>query len=420
MDTRKIGNLENRDAMFEFYFKHEKQIMEESLEGYKWSILDKVHATLEDYWGRHYKEGKWDDNYQDFPDLVKTSAYDGGNLLYSNAKSVIRYVADFYPRELREMFINLYNESINIDDRINTFIDKLETISKKDSRISKTGRSFHTDKRSVAYYLFMKYPEKYYLFKQDVFFDFAGFIQLEQTPKSSSPKLYSEYLKVCEFLRERMQKLYPEKIEQYLEQQKEFGFDSQAHLLVQNIMFCYQYYKDPSDWALIEGDPFVKLQGKAVPISFALNGGSKKDYIAEAIKAKKLGDYGEGFVLEEEKRRIQKEYGKTEAEAEVIVKHISKTAGDGTGYDIQSVDETEKPIFIEVKSTKGSCETDFFITATELEASRFYGDQYRLYRVFELHQVGLEIKGKIAVWKGPLDRLCISPANYIVRLRNET
>lgn len=420
MDTRKIGNLENLDAMFEFYFKHEKQIMEESLEGYKWTILDQVHAALEDYRENHYKEGKWDDDYSDFPDLVKTNAYAGLNLLYSNAKSVIRYVADYYPRELREMFINLYNESINVDDRINIFIDELEALSKKDSRISKTGRSFHTDKRSVAYYLFVKYPEKYYLFKQDVFFDFANFIQLEQTPKSSSPKLYSEYMRICEYLLERLRNLYPEQIEQYLDQQKEFGYDSQAHLLVQNIMFCYQYYKDPSDWALIEDAPFMKLQGKAVPVSFVPNDGSKKNYITEAIKAKKLGDYGEEFVLKEEKRRIQREYGKTEAEAEELVKHISKTVGDGPGYDIQSVDEIGSPIFIEVKSTKGSCATDFFITATELEASRYYGDKYRLYRVFELHQVGLEIKGKIAVWKGPLDKLCISPANYVVHLRNET
>ena len=119
MNTIQIGNIGNLDALLEFYFAHEKQLVEESYEGYKWSILDKVHATLEDYQGKHFKEGKWDDDYQDFPDLVKTSAYDGGNLLYSNAKSVIRYVADFYPRELREMFINLYNESINIDDRIN-------------------------------------------------------------------------------------------------------------------------------------------------------------------------------------------------------------------------------------------------------------------------------------------------------------
>lgn len=70
-----------------------------------------------------------------------------------------------------------------------------------------------------------------------------------------------------------------------------------------------------------------------------------------------------------------------------MVEHVSKTKGDGLGYDILSfdiIDDNIVPIYIEVKGTMMDENTPFDITRNELEVARIHGKNYRLYRISSL------------------------------------
>jgi hypothetical protein len=64
------------------------------------------------------------------------------------------------------------------------------------------------------------------------------------------------------------------------------------------------------------------------------------------------------------------------------VRHISAIEGDGAGYDIFSFTDAGEEKYIEVKTTRGSIETSFFMSINEIEFARNHKDNYSLYRVY--------------------------------------
>ncbi|WP_407535771.1 DUF3883 domain-containing protein [Cetobacterium somerae] len=111
---------------------------------------------------------------------------------------------------------------------------------------------------------------------------------------------------------------------------------------------------------------------------------TKFDHIEFAKINKIKGDYGEEIIFNLEKNKLITLGRKDLAER---VEWVSKIKGDGFGYDIISwelIEGKEKQIFIEVKATVGGIRTPFDISANEIKTSLILGDQYRIYRVFEI------------------------------------
>ena len=55
---------------------------------------------------------------------------------------------------------------------------------------------------------------------------------------------------------------------------------------------------------------------------------------------------------------------------------------DGAGYDVLSYTLEGDKKFIEVKTTRGSSKTPFYMSSNELEFSKAHQDRYYLYRVY--------------------------------------
>jgi hypothetical protein len=105
------------------------------------------------------------------------------------------------------------------------------------------------------------------------------------------------------------------------------------------------------------------------------------NYAAREGHNRRLGERGEAFVLHLEKRRLAS-LGREDLVDEV--EWTSKTRGDGAGYDIRSFNaETERELFIEVKTTNSGKYQPFMISDNEVAFSEEYPDQYSLYRVFQ-------------------------------------
>ena len=104
------------------------------------------------------------------------------------------------------------------------------------------------------------------------------------------------------------------------------------------------------------------------------------NYVQREARNRQLGKKGEEFVLEYEKFRL-----KCLDRDDLIsdIKWTSKVQGDGTGYDIRSFEgQTDKELFIEVKTTNSGMYQPFLITKNEVCFSKKNSSQYKLYRLF--------------------------------------
>jgi hypothetical protein len=75
---------------------------------------------------------------------------------------------------------------------------------------------------------------------------------------------------------------------------------------------------------------------------------------------------------------------------------VSKTTGDGLGYDVLSFDESSNyGLYIEVKTTNSDPATGFVLTANELNFGKSHTKQFVIYRVYDFknHARVLRLEG---------------------------
>ncbi|WP_179863614.1 MrcB family domain-containing protein [Bacillus toyonensis] len=135
------------------------------------------------------------------------------------------------------------------------------------------------------------------------------------------------------------------------------------------------------------------------------------DFETKSRINKRVGHAGELMVLKYEKEYLTSRGKKDLAKK---VEHVSKTKGDGLGYDILSFDYlTENEKYIEVKTTTGNKKTPFYLTETELHCSREEKDKFYLYRVFNFNPK--LCTGELYTVEGNLDdNLILVPTQYRV------
>ena len=105
------------------------------------------------------------------------------------------------------------------------------------------------------------------------------------------------------------------------------------------------------------------------------------DYAAKDARNRKLGLDGELLVLKFEEDRLSA-LGRDDLAKQII--HISVIQGDGAGYDIKSFNEDGSVRYIEVKSTRGSLNTDFYMSPNEIKFSKQNAKSFYLYRVYDM------------------------------------
>lgn len=136
---------------------------------------------------------------------------------------------------------------------------------------------------------------------------------------------------------------------------------------------------------------------------------TKIDYVAREAANQRLGRSGEEFVLNFEKARLIAAGADSLADR---IEHVSVERGDGLGYDIRSFEPDGMDRFIEVKTTRFSRYTPFYVTPRELEFSHQEANRYRLYRVFHYSK-----NPALFALAGNLDRhVALTAAQFIARL----
>lgn len=110
-------------------------------------------------------QDNWDISTDNFTEMLINSLAKTGNLLSSKnnfPKDTIINLSKLYPNEVRKMFIELFDENKNIYERISTFKENSEALFKKPQKI---GNSHYQTENATTTYLWLRYPDKYYIYK---------------------------------------------------------------------------------------------------------------------------------------------------------------------------------------------------------------------------------------------------------------
>lgn len=136
----------------------------------------------------------WDLEAEDFHQMFRNSFSKVANLLYQNSWGFIEKSAQLFPNEVREMFRNLYDESVEISQRIKTFQTESEKILPKVRQsLNRTNINSQQDERTISVYLAFRFPEKYILYKADYYKNFCEQLNIK-TRKASERFLHLQEL----------------------------------------------------------------------------------------------------------------------------------------------------------------------------------------------------------------------------------
>lgn len=164
-----------------------KQILKEVLTEYKANFL-KTQWNDEKYkWEAvKYFQDNWDINADNFAEMLKKSLSETKNLLASvnNFPSgMITKFAEIACEEVRAMFIELYDESRDIYERISSFKQKSDILLEKYGN----GAARHYQNESaVSTYLWLRYPDKYYIYKLNEVKSVSEWLESSYTFKKNS------------------------------------------------------------------------------------------------------------------------------------------------------------------------------------------------------------------------------------------
>ena len=150
-------------------------------------------------------QDNWDIKSDDFLSMLINSFTKSANLLSGYNYYAFRMIKEFAEREpetVREMFINLFDENINLKIRFDNFFNSSDELLKKYWDDSK---HHFQDLHSISTYLTFMYPDKYYIYKFSIAKKSSNFLEFEVIPSdknlSKNEKryyTYNNYIKLCD------------------------------------------------------------------------------------------------------------------------------------------------------------------------------------------------------------------------------
>ena len=157
--------------------------MTENLKNITYHLIEKYIDILEEngepneaykYLAINTFQQNWDLEAEDFHQMFRSSFSKVSNLLYQNSWGFIEKSTQLFFYYLREMFRNLYDESIEISQRIKIFQTESEKILPKVRQsLNRTNINTQQDERTISVYLAFRFPEKYMLYKADYYKNFC-------------------------------------------------------------------------------------------------------------------------------------------------------------------------------------------------------------------------------------------------------
>ncbi len=364
-------------------------------------------------------QDNWKIDATDFSEMLNKSLNKTKNLLDSGQYFPLRMIAQYAeqrPEQVRQIFANLYNEDVDLYERIENFQVGINSINDE----LFVDKKSYQDPRAIIVYLVLNFPERYFFYKFEMFKQFSEKLELIYKPTKGRLENIGHFNSLCEIVRhvlsldQELLKLHKNRIKD------DCYYDENLNILTQDFIYAVARHLDRK--AEIEAtENFVEtietkvlateLRASSEELSFR---GRTVNFLQNGIENKRIGDLGELWVMKYEIEKLRKANKHNLIDS---IKHTSKDEGDGTGFDIQSFDTNGNKIFIEVKTTKGRQNSTFFVTQNELERSKVEQDKYFLYRLFNYNEENET--AELLIIKGDLTNLCEFPTTYKVNINND-
>lgn len=192
-----VMNMINIERFNEIFVKFKENFTEEHWndEKFKWEAVKRFQDV-------------WDINAPDFLEMFMRATDKTYNLLASMSnfpRGMIKEFATADPEFVRAMFINLFDENKDLESRFEKFISDSEEIRIKHD--PGTWKSHYQNANAISTYLWLRYPDKYYIYKYSECRAVARELSTDFMPRKGKSadniiggkKLYDE---VCELLRQ--------------------------------------------------------------------------------------------------------------------------------------------------------------------------------------------------------------------------
>lgn len=361
-------------------------------------------------------QDNWNIDAPDFHTMLAESLKYAYNLLDSGQyfpKRMLLINAEKSPEKVKVLFEYLYDEDFDIFERIEFFQSEFAKLNRQNFDDKKD----YQDQRAVIVYLALHYPERYFFYKFRMFKKFADKIEYSYKPIAGRIENIGQFQNLCNLVKHELSKnqellkLHKNRITD------DCYFDENLNILTQDFVYAVVSHLETSDIIEIENVKEIvptKINSNEIEITETKIDFTPRtvNYIQNSIDNKRIGDLGELWVLNVEKKKLINADKHKLAEK---VKHVAKDKGDGLGYDILSYDINGKEIYIEVKTTKGNAHSTFFISRNELEKSKKEREAFYLYRVFKYNEE--TDNAELLIIKGDLTNLCEVPLSYKVNIK---
>ncbi|WP_051935884.1 McrB family protein [Salegentibacter sp. Hel_I_6] len=166
------------DPLQIFINKYKKHLAKNGLmdEAYKWQLVEE------------YK-GRPDIRKEDLENELRSINF--SNLVYGNAITAMRHIANQRTEEYRECFLKLFNEENSLKDRIQSFDNKTSELFH--SIFPENNLSHHQDERTISIFLSYRFPDKYTFYKDSYYKKFCKALGIKHKPKGLK---YIHYLEL--------------------------------------------------------------------------------------------------------------------------------------------------------------------------------------------------------------------------------
>lgn len=133
------------------------QSEEKNSEQYKWEAI------------QHF-QNNWDIGFPDFHEMFKRAFAKRSNLMFQNSYGFLNKLAANFPEESRALFKYLLDDSVPLDIRILSYQQQsTQLLEKLKTRLDNDKLNDQQDERTVSFILTLHNPEKYYLYKENVY-----------------------------------------------------------------------------------------------------------------------------------------------------------------------------------------------------------------------------------------------------------
>ena len=216
---------------------YKKHIAETKLkdEVYKWELINEYR-------------GRPNPQVSDFYQEIKGVKFE--NLIYAMGMAVIHHLAKEKTEELRQLFINLYDEGQDLTERVKSFNKETLKIYRE---LGET-LNHHQDERSIATYLTFHNPEKYTFYKASFYKKYCKLIGVKEAKKNEK---YAHYLTLIDELIETYISPDNELIEQVKGLIPDYYNGTNHKLLAQDILYQMLDRKVENNYWIFQGNPKV-------------------------------------------------------------------------------------------------------------------------------------------------------------------